>query len=180
MAIGINPRSIKMDSTWGGAGFIGLDIFSAELGMNLRVVNVYAPCSQRESFWQHLLHLSMMNEDRVIIGGDLNFSLGFRESWGSDAQFDPITDYMTNLLEQTNFMDIPMQRLLPTWRNRRVGDVALARRLDRFLMKGTLQQRLHLFRQWVGSGGLSDHTPIYLEIQGPFKKPKAPFKFNHT
>eukprot|EP00253_Pinus_taeda_P031782 PITA_31782 len=73
-----------------------------------------------------------------------------------------------------------MQHLLPTWRNRRVGDAALTRRLDRFLMKGNLQQRLHLFRQWVGSGGLSDHNPIYLEIQGPFKKPKAPFKFNHT
>eukprot|EP00253_Pinus_taeda_P006367 PITA_06367 len=180
LAIGVNPRSIKMDSTWGGSGFIGLEIFSAELGMTLRVVNVYAPCSHRESFWQHLLQLSMMNEDRVIIGGDLNFSLGFRESWGSEAQFDPITDYMTNLLEQTNFLDIPMQRLLPTWRNRRVGDAALSHRLDRFLMKGTLQQRLHLFRQWVGSGGLSDHNPIYLEIQGPFKKLKAPFKFNHT
>jgi exonuclease III len=24
LAIGINPRSIKVDSTWGGAGFIGL------------------------------------------------------------------------------------------------------------------------------------------------------------
>jgi len=61
-----------------------------------------------------------------------------------------------------------------------VGDAALARRLDRFLMKGTLLQQLHLYKQWVGSGGVSDHSPIYLEIQGPFKKPKAPFKFNHV
>eukprot|EP00253_Pinus_taeda_P010150 PITA_10150 len=180
LAISINPRSIMVDSTWGGARFLGIDIFSADLGMNLKVVNVYAPCSQRESFLQHLLHLSMINEDRVVIGGDLNFSLGYRESWGSTAQIDPITDYMTNLLEQTNFMDIPMQRILPTWRNRRIGDAALARRLDRFLMKGTLQQCLHLYRQWVGAGGLSDHTLIFLEIQGSFKKPKAPFKFNHT
>eukprot|EP00253_Pinus_taeda_P020087 PITA_20087 len=73
-----------------------------------------------------------------------------------------------------------MQKILPTWRNRRVGDAALARRLDRFLMKETLLQQLHHYKQWVGSGGWSDHTPIYLEIQGPFKKPKAPFKFNHT
>ena len=105
-----------MDSTWGGSGFIGLDIFSAELGMTLRVVNVYAPCTQRESFWQHLLNLTIMNEDQVFIRGDLNFSLGFRESWGSTAQIDPITDYMTNLLAQTNFMDIPMQKILPTWK----------------------------------------------------------------
>eukprot|EP00253_Pinus_taeda_P020757 PITA_20757 len=73
-----------------------------------------------------------------------------------------------------------MQKLLPTWRNRRVGDAALARRLDRFIMKDTLLQRLHHYKKWVGTGGISDHSPIYLEIQGPFKKPKAPFKFNHT
>lgn len=164
----------------GGDGYLGLDIFSAEMGMNLRVLNVYTPCNQREKFWQRLLHLNLMDEEQTIICGDLNFSLGFRESWGSAAQIDSITDYMTSLLEQTNFVDVPMHKLLPTWRNRRVGDAALACRLDRFIMKDTLLKRLHHYKQWVGTGGISDHSPIYLEIQGPFKKPKAPFKFNHT
>jgi len=54
------------------------------------------------------------------------------------AQIDPITDHMTNLLEQTNFIDVPMYKPLPTWRNKRVRDAALARRLDKFLMKGPL------------------------------------------
>lgn len=31
---------------------------------------------------------------------------------------------------------------------------------------------------WIG--GLSDHSPIYLEIVGHARKPKAPFKFNAT
>lgn len=35
-------------------------------------------------------------------------------------------------------------------------------------------------RQWVGSGGISDHRPIYLEIKGGMNKPKGPFKFNAT
>eukprot|EP00253_Pinus_taeda_P027166 PITA_27166 len=180
IAIGINTRTIKPISTWGGIGFIGLDFFSADLGMDLRMVNIYAPCSQRESFWRHSLQLPLLNSEHVIIGGDLNFSLGFGESWGSEAQIDPITSYMTNLLEQYELVDIPLQRLQPTWRNRRVGDAALARRLDRFLIKGPLLQHLHLFRQWIGSGGISNQNPIYLEIQGPFRKPKAPFKFNPT
>jgi len=87
---------------------------------------------------------------------------------------------MTNLLEQYNFINVPMNKPLPTWRNRRVGEAALAQRLDRFLMKGPLLQQLHLYKQWVGSGGISDHSPIYLEILGPHPKPKAPFKFNHV
>eukprot|EP00253_Pinus_taeda_P003595 PITA_03595 len=95
------------------------------------------------------------------------------------AQVDSITGYMTDLLERHNLIDVPMHKPLPTWRNRRIGVAALARRLDRFIMKGPLIQQLHFYKQWVGTGGISDHYPIYLEILGPHKKPKAPFKFNH-
>jgi len=114
LAIRTNPRSIRVDATWGGTGYLGLDFFSADLGMELRMVNVYGLCNHRKKLWQRLLHLSLMEGDKTIIGGDLNFSLGFRESWGSTALIDSITDYMTNLLEQTSFVDIPMQKLLPT------------------------------------------------------------------
>lgn len=35
LAIGSNPRTIKVTTSWGGIGFIGMDIFSADLGMNI-------------------------------------------------------------------------------------------------------------------------------------------------
>ena len=56
----------------------------------------------------------------------------------------------------------------------------MARRLDHFLIKVPLLQHFSRYRQWVGSGGISDHSPIYLEILGLDAKPKAPFKFNHV
>eukprot|EP00253_Pinus_taeda_P031163 PITA_31163 len=180
LAIGINPRTIRIDSSWGGQGFLGADIFSADLGVAFCIVNVYGPCQHREPFWNRLLNLSLLAASHTILGGDLNFSMGFRESWGSMAQVDSITDFMRNALEQADFVDVPMQQPMPTWRNRRVGEAVLARRLDRFLLKGPLIQELHHFKQWVGDGGLSDHSPIHLEILGPLAKPKAPFKFNHT
>eukprot|EP00253_Pinus_taeda_P027637 PITA_27637 len=180
LAIGINPRTIRLDSSWGGQGFLGADIFSADLGVAFRIVNVYGPCQHREPFWNTLLNLSLMTASHTILGGDLNFSLGFHESWGSMAQVDSITNFMRNALEQADFVDVPMHQPMPTWRNRRVGEAALARRLDRFLLKGPLVQELHHYKQWVGSGGISDHSPIHLEILGPLAKPKAPFKFNHT
>eukprot|EP00253_Pinus_taeda_P012292 PITA_12292 len=180
LAIGINHRTIRLDSSWGGQGFLGVDIFSADLGVAFRIVNIYGPCQHREPFWNRLLNLSLMTASHTILGGDLNFSLGFRESWGSMAQVDSITYFMRNALEQADFVDVPMHQPMPTWCNRRVGEAALAHRLDRFLLKGPLIQELHHFKQWVGSGGLSDHSPIHLEILGPLAKPKAPFKFNHT
>lgn len=179
LVIGYNPKSIKLDSSWGGHGFMGAAIFSIDLGLTLRIINIYGPCHQRENFWSHLLDCNLMSLDRIILGGDMNFSLGFSESWGLMAQTDPITNFIKSLLEQHDFIDIPMQKPLPTWRNRRVGTAALARRLDRFLMRGPLIQQLHFYKQWVGNGGISDHSPIILEILGNHQKPKAPFKFNH-
>lgn len=51
LAIGYNPRSINASATWGGVGFIGLDLFSAELGLSIGFINVYGPCQRREDFW---------------------------------------------------------------------------------------------------------------------------------
>jgi hypothetical protein len=33
-------------------------------------------------------------------------------------------------------------------------------------------------RQWIGSGGESDHSPIWLVLDGGSIKPPSPFKFN--
>lgn len=97
------------------------------------------------------------------------------------AQVDSILWFMTDFLARFNLMDVPINKPLPTWRNRRVGEVSLARRLDKFIMKGPLIQQLHHYKQWVGIGGISYHSlPIYLEILGPPQKPKAPLKFNHV
>lgn len=122
----------------------------------------------------------MTSVDQLIIGGDLNFSMGFGESWGSHAQIDPLSDFFKDILEKHHLADIPMNKAVPTWRNRRIGDAAMARRLDRFMIKIPLLHRLTRYRQWVGAGGKFDHSPIYLEILGPEVKPRAPFKFNHV
>ena len=69
-------------------------------------------------------------------------------------------------------------KLKPTWRNNRSGDARVAKRIDRFLVAEQLVDRFFLVRQWVGSGGLSDHFPIFFEIKkGPYNPP-SPLKFN--
>lgn len=114
LAIGYNLRTIKVISSWGGLGFIGMDIFLAKLGLNLQVINIYGPCHRREDFWQCFLNLSITSPDHLVLRGDLNFSPGFGESWGSQAQVDPLSGYMMNLLEQHNLTDVPMNKPLPT------------------------------------------------------------------
>eukprot|EP00253_Pinus_taeda_P023577 PITA_23577 len=62
--------------------------------------------------------------------------------------------------------DIPITKTQLTWRDNRIGEDSLPLRLNRFLiMEGLLNQGL-VHRQWVGSGGISNHLPIYMEISG--------------
>lgn len=43
LAIGYNAQTITVDASWGSTGFMGFDIFSTQLGNNLRVVNFLDP-----------------------------------------------------------------------------------------------------------------------------------------
>lgn len=50
IALGYNPRLIKLNGTWGGIGFIGVDIYSTDLGSEIRLLNVYGLCHYQENF----------------------------------------------------------------------------------------------------------------------------------
>jgi len=40
--------------------------------------------------------------------------------------------------------------------------------------------KIEMIKQWVSLGGISDHSPIFLEISGISPETWAPFKFNST
>jgi len=147
-----------------------------DLGIPIRIINIYGPNQNRLPFWQNFLNGNHITQNTVI-GGDFNFSLGAGESWGQHAQCDPIADQMNMLLDAHHLVDIPMNKKLPTWHNQRTGEAALGRRLDRFMMHEELIQLFPLYRQWVSTGGLSDHHPILLQISDKKSKPRSPFKF---
>eukprot|EP00253_Pinus_taeda_P027834 PITA_27834 len=135
---------------------------------------------RRPTLWDHLLGSEVFQKDYLILGVDLNFSNGHSESWGHHAQLDPLSAYFENFLDSHNLLDIPSAKLFPTWRNNRAGENRLARRLDHFFIKEGLLTLGLLHRQWVGSGGVSNHLPIFMEISGGPWKPKGPFKFNSS
>lgn len=176
LVIGINPRKSRPLSIWGGRGFLGMDIFMGDLGIPIRIINIYGPNQNRLSFWQNFLNGNHITPNTVL-GGDFNFSLGVGESWGQHAQSDPIAEQMNILIDAHRLVDIPMNKKLPTWHNQHTGEAALGRRLDRFMMHEELIQLFPLYRQWVSSGGLSDHHPILLQVSDKKLKPRSPFKF---
>jgi hypothetical protein len=83
-------------------------------------------------------------------------------------------------MAECNFLDIEPVKLKPTWRNNRVGEASVAKRLDCFLIKDSLLEKPLQMKQWIGHGGISDHYPIFFELRKGANKPPSPFKFNRT
>lgn len=153
-----------------------MDIFLGELGCPICIINIYGPNLDRMTFWKKFLGSNHITS-ATVLGGDFNFSLGVGESLGHHAQPDPISEQMNMLIDSYRLVDIPMNKKVPTWHNRRTGEATLGRRLDRFLVHEDLIPLFPLYRQWVSSSGLSDHLPILLQVSEATSKPRPPFKF---
>jgi hypothetical protein len=180
LAIGWNSRTIKVIKSWGFESGLGITVTSKELEETLNIVNFYGPCHNKGPYWDTIFSKSFLKEKLLILGEDLNFSLGFKEVWGTHARTDPLSSYFTQKLEELNLLDIEPVKFKPTWRNNRVGEDNIAKRLDRFLIKDTLLEKSFQLKQWIGHGGISDHYPIFLELRTGLDKPPSPFKFNRT
>jgi hypothetical protein len=110
----------------------------------------------------------------------LKFSLGEVEVWGPNVNPDDQIDLFTHLINEHGLIYIAPLNILPSWRNQRSGDAQVAKRLNRFLVsKYLLDLPLHLW-EWVGCGGVYDHSPICIELVWGPKNPSSPFKFNAT
>jgi hypothetical protein len=46
------------------------------MGMDLMALNIYGPYLEIEEYWMKLFDMGVLKQNRVILGGDLNFSLG--------------------------------------------------------------------------------------------------------
>ena len=77
-------------------------------------------------------------------------------------------------------MDIAPNIVGPTWRNRRVGEEGISKRLDRFLLSSALIPSLKVYRTWIHHADIFDHLPIVLEWNKTVGSCNYPYKFNRS
>lgn len=141
-SMAFNKNSIRVVNIWGGEGFLGADLISSNINLPLRLTNIYGPCPNREVFWETLLNVDFMQVEYLIIGGDLNFSLGPTGSWETRAPIDPLMTFFELLMNSHDLLNVESKTIMPIWRNKQTRKDTLARRLDQFLIKDTLFARL--------------------------------------
>jgi hypothetical protein len=148
--------------------------------LELALLNIYGPCSERTLFWSQLADSGILSLPNLIVGGDLNIFLAVDESWGGSHLPDPTGAHYKELFAINNLIDIRPTRLTPTWRNGRTGPNAIARRLDRFLVADGLLASTGLSSSWVEFPFFSDHALVLLQLQLTEQPRSSPFKFNHS
>ena len=61
----------------------------------------------------------------MVLGGDLNLSLGAFEIWGVVVQLDNLSELFIGNLEQVRLLDIEPSKLTPTWTNIRTREAPI-------------------------------------------------------
>jgi len=177
LATGWKKTNCNLEIFWGFASGIGLTILSTDLGRSLTIINVYGPYQDRQRYWNSLAECSWFRGKDLILGGDLNFSLGASKLSGQHDALITLTNLFLNFLDQIGLVDIEPQKLPLTWCNRRIGDDMVNKRLEKNLLSEEVLDSFDLVRQWVTYGGESDHFSIMLELRDRSKRVSIPSKF---
>jgi len=135
LALGVKEWRLKVLNAWGLDQVIEIEVYSLELCTKLLILNIYGPCQDRILVWNNLCSKSLMDNQNLVIRGDLNFSLGISKTWGPSAHADPLSDFFSNIIREKNILYINLLKPRPSWRNRRTGEDGVAKRLDRFPLR---------------------------------------------
>ena len=116
----------------------------------------------------------------LILACDLNLTLNASDIWGSKAQVDPLGPFFSKLFSDHHLVDVAPPFVGPTWRNGRMGEDGISKRLDRFLLSDQLISSLPRHRVWTHRSGISYHFPVLLEWKEHLNPCAYPFKFNQS
>ena len=72
-------NQIRCENIWGFHLGMGIDVYSREIDRVYSMINIYGPYQDRFPFWDRIFSKSWWNFPNLIMGGDLNFSLGEAE-----------------------------------------------------------------------------------------------------
>lgn len=101
--------------------------------------------------------------------------------WGMDYVLGiPLLEKFGKKIVDCKLIDLKPTLLKTTWRNNRVGEDEVAKRMDCFMIADSLMEKRLSMKPWIGSGGIFDHYLILFDIRPGTKKPSSPFKFKKT
>jgi len=101
-----------------------VNLLKKDSGMQYSIINVYMPNNyiEKNECWQSLFDLANENPPiYLIIVGDFNTTRGTKEKRGGSVVRDQFRERFDELLSDLDLFDVPSDKGMYTWNNRRVG-----------------------------------------------------------
>ena len=114
LLLGWRNRHFLFLNAWAMGSGLCVLLYSSELKLALCCVNVHGPYVDRERFWINLFKTDCLKSSKLILGGDLNFSIGFSKIWGVKAKVDILSYFFIRQMDGFGFVDLVMSAILPT------------------------------------------------------------------
>jgi hypothetical protein len=91
---------------------------------------------------------------------------------------DPQATFFRDLFTSHHLVDVKPPKVVPTWHNDKLGSESSQNRLDRVFVSTTLLNISTCFLLWVDLPFISNHAPVFLQLDFGIIPIAFPFKFN--
>jgi len=133
-----------------------------DMGKEIFILNIYGPYSDGVEYWEKLFNTERVHSGLVVIGRDINFSLGASKIWGLAAHMDCLLRHFIRNMEAMGVLDIEPSKLTLAWGNKRIGESKVAKGIDLFLISKIFMNEVIQVIKWVSLGGDSNYNLIVL------------------
>lgn len=158
-------RSFASFSTFHSKVGIILDGKVKGLSRPITLANYYGPYFDRRIFWDIFQNSGLLSSNKLILAGDLNLTLSTNEIWGSKAKHDPLATHFSSLFQDSGLINVFPASMAPTWRNGRVNNKGIVKRLYHFLLVENLIPCFSRYISCVGFENISNNFSVFLEIE---------------
>ena len=139
---------------------------------------VYGPPNKRsrKDFWDELVGIKEITNERWCVGGDFNVVRRVNEKFNSFTNTRSMREF-DSLIVEMELIDPNLNNAKFTWSNFR--QVPICSRLDRFLFTNEWAEGHQCYKQEVEARAVSDHSPVILDTLPPKWGP-IPFRFENA
>ena len=132
-----------------------------------------------QQLWAEVRDGVLLQESSLVLGGCINLTTYTRKIHGVNIHLDPLSGLFNHIFQDAKLIDVHPLPLTLTLRNGRASSDRMANHLDRSLMDEGLTDSVDRFKYWMANVVVSDHMPIFLNVDVVSNIIEYPFKFNH-
>lgn len=121
--------------------------------------------------WERIFNSIVLHISNLILGGNLDSTLNYREILGDSAQLEPLVEFFNSKLERLELVDLEPFEIRPTWVNNKTRPPVVAKRMDRLLIHSQMIGGGSRMRSWIHKLYFSYNVPIFLDISEENAKP---------